>query len=49
MAQYTPEARAIYEQMLRNRDAEDVRVHNEHGLSVSYRLDGKEYKVEIKR
>lgn len=47
MAKYTPEAKAAYKQLLRNRDAKNIKVHNEKGLSVSYELDGKTYTVVI--
>ena len=48
MGRYTPEARAAYEQLLRNREATDVRVIAEgKSLSVRYRLDGKEHNLKI--
>ncbi|MBR5343814.1 MAG: alpha-galactosidase [Oscillospiraceae bacterium] len=48
MGRYTPEAEAAYRQLLRNRDAEDIRVLAEgKGLSVRYRLDGKEHFLRI--
>ncbi|MCR5663612.1 MAG: alpha-galactosidase [Oscillospiraceae bacterium] len=47
MARYTPAAREAYEQLLRNREAKDLRVHTEHGLSVSWTLDGKTHHLKI--
>lgn len=48
MGGYTPEARRAYEQLLRNRDARNIRVMNDGmGLSVSYDLDGAEEILSI--
>ena len=47
MSRYTEEARAFYRQLLRLRDAEDVRVHTRNGLAVSYSLDGQTTTLEI--
>lgn len=48
MAQYTPEARAAYAQLLHNREARDIRVLAEgKGLAVRYRLDGREHTLKI--
>ena len=48
MAKYSPEARAAYEQLLRNREAEEVRVlADANALAVRYRLDGKEQTLWI--
>ena len=48
MGGYTPEARKAYEQLLRNRDAHNIRVINDGmGLSVSYDLDGAEEILSI--
>lgn len=48
MGGYTPEARKAYEQLLRNRDARNIRVMNDGtGLSVSYDLDGAEEILSI--
>ena len=41
MGRWSEEARALYRQLLHNRDAEKIRVHTEGGLSVSYELDGR--------
>ena len=40
MSAYTSEARAFYDELLRLRDAEDIEVHADGELRVSYRLDG---------
>ena len=41
MGRYTPEARELYERLLKNRDARNIRVtNNAGGLSVAYDLDG---------
>ena len=48
MAQYTPEALAQYRQMLKNRQAEDIRVLADEGLRVRYLLDGEEKELVIK-
>ena len=42
MAQYTPEALAQYRQMLKNRQAENVRVLADEGIRVRYTLEGQE-------
>ena len=42
MAKYSPQALAQYSQLLANRNAEEVRVHNEYGLSVNYTVGGQE-------
>ena len=47
MAGWSEEARAFYRQLLRLRDAEDVRVHTRNGLAVSYSLDGQTTTLEI--
>ena len=48
MGEYTPDARKAYEQLLRNRDAHNIRVINDStGLSVSYDLDGAEEILSI--
>ncbi len=48
MGRYTPEAKAAYAQLLRNREAADIRVITEgKGLSVRYRLDGREHRLRI--
>ena len=41
MSRWSAEARSFYQQLLRLRDAEDVRVHSHCGLAVSYTLDGR--------
>ena len=48
MGRYSAEARAAYAQLLRNREAEDIRVLADGKLlSVRYRLDGREHTVNI--
>ena len=47
MSQWSEEARAFYRRLLRLRDAEQVRVHADHGLAVSYVLDGEEQRFDI--
>jgi len=47
MGRYTPEARALFERLLRTRDAEDVRVDNDGELRVSYTLDGERHSFVI--
>jgi hypothetical protein len=46
MAEYSAEARALYGQMLDNRNAEYVRVENDGALVVRYRVDGED-KYEV--
>lgn len=47
MSRYSDDARALYRQLLRNREAKNIRVDAEDGLSVSYELDGVEQLVRI--
>ena len=47
MAKWSEEAKAAYRQLLRNREATKLRVHADHGLSVSYELDGQEHRIVI--
>ncbi len=47
MSQYDAAARAAYAQLLRNRDAQNIRVHAENGLVVTYELDGKKHAVSV--
>ncbi len=47
MSRWTQEARDCYRQLLRNRDAVNIRVQAEHGLSVSYELDGQIHSFTI--
>ena len=47
MAQYTPAALAQYRQMLKNRQAENVRVLADNGLRVRYTLEGQEKELVI--
>lgn len=47
MAQYTPEAREQYRQMLKNRQAENIRVLADEGLRVRYTLEGQEKELVI--
>lgn len=42
MAEYTPEAKAQYRQLLKNQQAKNICVNSHNGLSVSYQLDGVE-------
>jgi alpha-galactosidase len=49
VAEYSAEARALYGQMLENRNAEYVRVENDGALVVRYRVDGEDkYEVIVK-
>lgn len=47
MAQYTPEALAQYRQMLKNRQAENLRVLADNGLRVRYTLEDEERELVI--
>lgn len=47
MADYSDEAKATYKQLLKNRDATNIKVYNEKGLAISYELDGKTHKLII--
>ena len=47
MAKYGAVAKAQYEQLLRNREAKNVRVDNERGLTLSYELGGRRMSVKI--
>ena len=47
MSAYTPEARALYDELLRNRDAEDIQVHADGELRVTWRLDGEKREIVI--
>ena len=47
MAQYTPAALAQYRQMLKNRQAENIRVLADEGLRVRYLLEGEEKELVI--
>ena len=47
MSKWTDQAKAAYRQLLRNREATNVKVHADHGLSVSYELDGETHRVVI--
>ena len=47
MAQYTPAALAQYRQMLKNRQAENIRVLADQGLRVRYLLEGEEKELVI--
>ncbi|MBR1456868.1 MAG: alpha-galactosidase [Oscillospiraceae bacterium] len=47
MSKYDGLARAKYAQLLRNRDAENVRVHAERGLTVTYELNGVKHAVTV--
>ena len=43
MAEYSPQALEQYRQMLKNREAENIRVLADEGLAVEYELEGKKY------
>jgi alpha-galactosidase len=47
MADWSDEARAFYRQLLRNRDAEKIRVYHEKGLVLHYELDGQRHICRI--
>ena len=47
MSRWSGEARDFYRKLLRLRDARDIRVHSQHGLAVSYVLDGREETLTI--
>ena len=47
MAQYTPAALTQYRQMLKNRQAENIRVLADEGLRVRYTLEGQEKELLI--
>ena len=47
MSRWSEEARDFYQQLLRLRDAEDVRVRADSGLRVGYTLDGQPHTLEI--
>ena len=47
MSEYSPEARALYARLLENREAADVQVDADDGLSVSYTVGGVRGKLEI--
>ena len=47
MSKYSPEARALYARLLENREAADVQVDADDGLSVSYTVGGIRGKLEI--
>ncbi len=47
MGAWSIEARAFYQKLLRLRDAEEIRVCADHGLGVSYVLDGQRCYLEI--
>ena len=47
MSAYTSEARALYEELLRNRGAEDIRVHADGELRVTWRVDGEKKEIVI--
>ena len=47
MSAYTGEARALYDELLRIRDAEDIQVHADGELRVTYRLDGEKRELRI--
>ena len=47
MSEYSPEARALYARLLENREAADVQVDADDGLSVSYTVGGIRGKLEI--
>ncbi|MBR3474351.1 MAG: alpha-galactosidase [Oscillospiraceae bacterium] len=47
MSRWSKEAGDFYQELLRLRDAEEIRVCADHGLRVSYRLDGQPCTLEI--
>lgn len=48
MGRYTPAAKEAYAQLIKNRDAKNIRVINDDcGLAVSYQLDGVTHKLTI--
>ncbi len=47
MGLYGAEAREFYKELLRIRNAENVTVNADDGLSVGYELDGRQYSVKI--
>ena len=47
MSAYSPEARAFYEELLKNREAADIRVDTDRGFKISYTVDGERKTVEI--
>lgn len=47
MAAYSPEARAQYAQLLKNRDAENIHVAADGGITVSYELDGVRHGIKV--
>ena len=47
MSRWSEAAGDFYQELLRLRDAEEVRVCADHGLRVSYRLDGQPHTLEI--
>ena len=47
MSKYTPEARETYKQLLKNREAKNIRVDADSGLTVSYELNGVEELLTI--
>ena len=47
VSRYTPEAMEQYRQLLRNRDAGDIRVEADGGLSISYTVDGAAQILEL--
>lgn len=47
MSQYSPEISRFYRELLRLREATDIQVHTEKGLSISYVLDGEARQIDI--
>ena len=47
MSRYDSVARAKYAQLLRNRNAVNIRVHTEKGLVITYELDGVKHAVTV--
>lgn len=47
MSQYRPEAKALYAQLLKNRDAAGIQVEADDGLSVSYTVEGVRQRLKI--
>lgn len=49
MGQYRAEAKDFYRELLRLRNAENIRINAENGLSVCYELDGKTETVTVEQ
>ncbi len=47
MSRWSGEVQEFYRQLLRNREAKNIRVHTAYGLAVSYELDGQTHTLQI--